>query len=133
MRVTVRSTILLVALVACSPWSVGRVFTARLAPAPSGVEGFAPIRVEGQQPEVRASNGWVAEPPAGSTTASAYVDISNPGMYDIYVVAATSEVAGKVEFREMAGKRWELIFRRRRGYLFPQSSARRCARPQLYL
>ena len=55
------------------------------------------------QPAVSASDGWIALPPAGDTSAAAYATIQNPTMYDIYVVSATTEVAGKVELRD-AGK-----------------------------
>lgn len=41
-----------------------------------------------------ASNATVV--PSGAT-ASVYLDINNPTMYDIYVMSATSDVAGKVE------------------------------------
>ena len=51
------------------------------------------------QPAVSASDGWVAAPAAGATTAAAYVTIQNPTMYDVYVVSATAEVAGKIELR----------------------------------
>lgn len=52
------------------------------------------------QPAVSASDGWVAAPAAGATTAAAYVTIQNPTMYDVYVVSATAEVAGKIELRD---------------------------------
>ncbi|MEO8678776.1 MAG: copper chaperone PCu(A)C [Vicinamibacterales bacterium] len=52
------------------------------------------------QPAVSATDGWIAAPAAGATTAAAYVTIQNPTMYDIYVVSASAEVAGKIEFRD---------------------------------
>ena len=52
------------------------------------------------QAAVSASDGWIALPTAGATSASAYVTIQNPTMYDIYVVSATADVAGKIEFRD---------------------------------
>jgi copper(I)-binding protein len=55
------------------------------------------------QVAVSASDGWIAAPAAGATTAAAYATIQNPTMYDIYVVSAAAEVAGKIEFRD-AGK-----------------------------
>ena len=59
---------------------------------------LAGIRTQGQ--EATASDGWVQLPAAGDTTASAFVVVRNPTMYDLYLVSATSEVAGKVEFRK---------------------------------
>jgi len=46
------------------------------------------------QPAPSASDAWAAPTSAG--TASVYLVITNPTMYDIYVTSATSEVAGKV-------------------------------------
>jgi periplasmic copper chaperone A len=51
------------------------------------------------QPAVTASDAWIAES-AADATAAAYVTITNPTMYDIYLVTVTSDVAGKIEFRE---------------------------------
>lgn len=51
------------------------------------------------QPAVTASDAWIAEPAAGAP-AAAYVTITNPTMYDIYLVKVTSDVAGTIEFRE---------------------------------
>ena len=50
------------------------------------------------QPAITASDGWIAEP-AADGTAAAYLSISNPTMYDIYVVTVTSDAAGKIELR----------------------------------
>jgi periplasmic copper chaperone A len=47
-----------------------------------------------------ASDAWVKLPAAGDTTASAFVSVDNPTMYDIYLASATADVAGKVEFRQ---------------------------------
>jgi copper(I)-binding protein len=52
------------------------------------------------QPAVSASDGWIAAPAAGATSAAAYVTVQNPTMYDIYLVSATSDGAGKIEFRQ---------------------------------
>ncbi len=51
------------------------------------------------QPSITASDAWVGEAAAGGT-AVAGLTLTNPTMYDIYVVAATSDAAGKVELRE---------------------------------
>ena len=47
------------------------------------------------QPAITASDAW-ASAPAGAPVA-VYMVINNPTMYDIYVVSATSDAAGKVE------------------------------------
>ncbi len=57
-----------------------------------------------QQAKVSADEGWVKLPAAGSTTAEAFVSVSNPTMYDIYLLSATTDVADKVEFRATANK-----------------------------
>lgn len=44
-----------------------------------------------------AVSAWVALPAAGATWASAFVELKNPGMYDIYVTSATSDVSASVE------------------------------------
>jgi copper(I)-binding protein len=51
------------------------------------------------QPAPSAVSAWVAVPAAGATTASAYVEIANPTMYEIYITGATSDAAPKVELR----------------------------------
>jgi hypothetical protein len=57
----------------------------------------------GQQKNVEASNGWVRTPAAGEATAAAFVTVDNPTQYDIYLVSAVTDVAGKVEFRDKTG------------------------------
>lgn len=54
----------------------------------------------GQQQEPSASAGWVKLPAPGETTASAFVSVDNPTMYDIYLASASADMAGKVEFRQ---------------------------------
>ena len=54
----------------------------------------------GQQQEPSASSGWVKLPASGEATASAFVSIDNPTMYDIFLASASADVAGKVEFRQ---------------------------------
>lgn len=49
-----------------------------------------------------AFSAWVAAPAAGATSTVAYVAVDNPTMYDIYITAATADVATKVEFRAPA-------------------------------
>jgi copper(I)-binding protein len=56
----------------------------------------------GQGKEPSAVSAWIAAPAAGATDAVAYVEISNPTMYDVFVVSATADAAGKVELRGAA-------------------------------
>lgn len=51
------------------------------------------------QPAPSAASAWIAAPAAGATSADAYVEVSNPTMYDIYVTAASTEAAASVELR----------------------------------
>lgn len=52
------------------------------------------------QPAPSAVSAWIAAPAAGATAASAYVELKNPTMYDVFVISAAAEgVAAKVEFR----------------------------------
>jgi periplasmic copper chaperone A len=52
------------------------------------------------QPAATAVSAWIAEPAPDATGASAYVELNNPTMYDVYVVSATAAaVAAKVELR----------------------------------
>ena len=51
------------------------------------------------QPAVTASDAWIAES-AADATAAAYVTLTNSTAYDIYVDKVTSDVAGKIEFRD---------------------------------
>lgn len=54
------------------------------------------------QPAVSAVSAWVAAPAPGATSASAYVQVNNPTMYDVYITGATADVASKVELRSGA-------------------------------
>lgn len=54
------------------------------------------------QVQVSASDAWIVTPVAGATTAVAAVTIRNPTMYDVYVISAVSDAAGRIEFREAA-------------------------------
>lgn len=54
-----------------------------------------------QGPVLAASGGWVKLPAPGETTTTAFADIGNPTMYDVYFSSASADVAGKVEYREM--------------------------------
>jgi periplasmic copper chaperone A len=54
------------------------------------------------QKPLAALEAWVKLPAAGDTSATAYVVIDNPTMYDVYIVSAVSDVAADVEFRQKA-------------------------------
>ena len=61
---------------------------------------LAAVTAASAQPAPAALSAWIAEPEAGATGASAYVELSNPTMYEVYVVSATAEAAAAtVEFR----------------------------------
>jgi copper(I)-binding protein len=59
----------------------------------------APISGSTGQKAVAASSAWVKAPASGETGAAAFVTIENPGMYDIYVVSASTDAAGAVQLR----------------------------------
>lgn len=58
--------------------------------------------VSAQEKRPEASEGWVQLPAEGEMGAQAFAVVRNPTMYDVYVVSASSEVAGKVELRDGA-------------------------------
>jgi copper(I)-binding protein len=60
--------------------------------------------VAGQPKRVEATSGWVKAPAAGETTATAFVDVDNPTMYDVYLMSAVTDLAGTVEFRDKSQK-----------------------------
>ena len=55
-----------------------------------------------QEQDPTATEGWVQLPKAGETSANAFALLKNPGMYDVYLVSASSDAAGKVEFRRVS-------------------------------
>ena len=56
-----------------------------------------------QAPTPAAVSAWIATPAAGATSATAYVEVNNPTMYDIYILSAAAPgTAGKVELRAAA-------------------------------
>ena len=59
---------------------------------------FAGLAAQGRR--VAALESRVKLPAAGETQAMAFVTIENPTMYEIYVVSATADAAGKVELRD---------------------------------
>ena len=58
------------------------------------------VGVSAGQDAPKASSGWVKLPAAGATSTEAYVVVQNPGMYAIYLLTASSDVAGSVEIRQ---------------------------------
>jgi copper(I)-binding protein len=64
------------------------------APAPAGIAA--------QQKTVSASQAWVKVPAADQTLTEGFVVVDNPTMYDVYLIAAVTEAAGKVEFRDVS-------------------------------
>lgn len=52
----------------------------------------------GQKP-VTASKAWLKAPASGEAGTAAFLTVENPGMYDIYVTAATTDAAGMVQLR----------------------------------
>ena len=53
-----------------------------------------------QDKPVTASDAWVKLPEAGAKSTVAFATVNNPGMYAIYLVSGTTDVAGKIEFRD---------------------------------
>lgn len=58
--------------------------------------------VAAQDKPVTATDAWVKLPEAGAKSTVAFAVVNNPGMYAIYLVSGTSDVAGKIEFRDAA-------------------------------
>jgi copper(I)-binding protein len=56
--------------------------------------------ISGQKPELAASGGWVKLPAPGEATTTAFAEVENATMYDVYLTSATADAAGKVEYRE---------------------------------
>jgi len=56
--------------------------------------------VSGQDKGVTAQDAWVKLPAPGETQAMAFVTVTNPTMYGIYVTRAAADGAGKVELRD---------------------------------
>jgi periplasmic copper chaperone A len=52
-----------------------------------------------QEKTLGASQAWVKAPAVGDTTATAFVVVDNPTMYDVYLVSASTGVAGSVQFQ----------------------------------
>ena len=61
---------------------------------------FLAVATLSGQAKLDVSSPWVKAPAAGETTAMAFVTLTNPGMYDVFIVSATTDAAGKVELRD---------------------------------
>lgn len=61
------------------------------------------------QKVVTASKAWIKAPAAGETTATAFVVVDNPTMYDVYLMSAATDVAGRVQFQKIVGGKAEPI------------------------
>lgn len=58
-------------------------------------------RANAQDKPITVNNdAWVKLPEAGAKSTVAYATVNNPGMYAIYLVSGTSDVAGKIEFQD---------------------------------
>jgi copper(I)-binding protein len=57
--------------------------------------------IAAQQKTVSASQAWVKAPAADQMLTEGFVVVDNPTMYDVYLTAAATEAAGKVEFRDV--------------------------------
>jgi copper(I)-binding protein len=66
------------------------------------VAAFAADSVVAQEKVISASKAWVKAPAAGETTATAFVVVDNPTMYDVYLVSASTDAAGSVQFQRAA-------------------------------
>ena len=60
----------------------------------------APTLARAQDKPVTASEGWIKLPAAGETSTMAFATINNPGMYDVYIVSGSTDIAEKVELRD---------------------------------
>ena len=56
------------------------------------------------QKAVTASSAWIKAPGSADGTATAFLVVDNPTMYDVYLVSAATEVAEEVQFREPGAK-----------------------------
>lgn len=75
-----------------------RLFVTAAAVAVASLVSVSSAAAQGKEPSV--SEAWVKVPPAGQSEAVAFATVENPTMYDFYLVSATADAAGKVEFRE---------------------------------
>lgn len=58
--------------------------------------------IAAQQKTVSASQAWVKVPAGDQTLTEAFVVVDNPTMYDVFLIAAATEAAGNIEFRDVS-------------------------------
>lgn len=56
--------------------------------------------VQAQDKPITTADAWVKLPEAGAKSTEVFLTVNNPGMYAIYLVSGTTDVAGKIEFRD---------------------------------
>jgi copper(I)-binding protein len=61
-----------------------------------------PVAAAGQARALSATDGRV-KPSADKSAATVYAVLTTPTMYDVYFTSASTDVAGRVEFREVSG------------------------------
>lgn len=59
-----------------------------------------PVLALAQDKPVTAADGWVKLPAEGETSTVAFAAVNNPGMYVIYLLTGTTDVAEKVELHD---------------------------------
>ena len=62
-----------------------------------------------EQKALSASKAWVKAPAAGETTATAFVIVDNPTMYDVYLMSVSTDVAGKAQFQKLVSGKAEAV------------------------
>ncbi len=71
-----------------------------IAIAAAVVASFGTAVTLAQDKPITATDAWVKLPEPGAKTTEAYATVNNPGMYAIYLVSGTTDIAGKVEFKD---------------------------------
>jgi copper(I)-binding protein len=60
-----------------------------------------------QQKVPTATKAWIKAPAAGETTATAFLVVDNPTMYDVYLTSAATDVAERVQFQKIVNSKTE--------------------------
>jgi copper(I)-binding protein len=66
----------------------------------AAVMAFGAVVAMAQEKPITATDAWIKLPDPGAKATEAYATVNNPGMYAIYLVSGTTDIAGKVEFRD---------------------------------
>lgn len=66
----------------------------------AAVAGVLSVGVFAQEKRIKAADAWVKLPAPGESQTMAFANVENPTMYDVYIQAASADVAGKVELRD---------------------------------